>query len=851
MRREVSGRAASAGRIRRLPVLLLGLCGTVATAQAGGEPPAADRDSNAGEVTVTGDRRSLAAGIQAVATFDANAIAATGATTIAELLRVIRAVTQAADGSDPIFLLNAQRISGYEEIATLPPEAIEKVEVLPEPVALKFGYPPTRRVLNFITKRRFRQAEVRATGGGATRGGYAIGTANFGLTRLAKDSRLTVGLEYRHAEPLRQSDRTILPDPDILFDAIGNVTGIGGGEIDPVLSAAAGRVVTVARAPENEADRTIAGFAAGAGQPRPFDIGRDRMLTPRNDAVKAEAVLADRVGATTDGSISLSAERSRDRNLAGPATAILTVPGGNPFSPFAGPVLLNRYLVEADPLRVVQTTTTLHAGGILRGVVAGWRWDLSGALDQQEIRGSSARGIDPAAANAAIAGGTNPFAPLDPALLTMRVIDRGRLRTRSASAKTVLTNTPIRLPAGKVTVTATGEAERATAVSSTRGADPFALRLGRTRIEGGVAVDVPIASRREDVLPFVGELSVNAAMRVRAVEGFRSLYDTTYGLTWGMVPGVQLLATQKRTTTAPAIAQLSTPQVRFANVPVFDFTTGSTVNVTLLQGGNPDLVPEHRRSRSLQLSIKPFAARELRVSTTYDATTIRNQTGMVYALTAQTAAILPDLFVRDAAGRLVSVAYSPITIARERQRILAMVVSASGLLGTPRPADGKGAAAGPGRPSFYAGMGPSIKLGDRLQIRPGTAEIDILNGGTITGGGTARVSGYVYGGVNHLGNGLTFDAWYSAASRVRSASPVADLRFAPILKLNMGATLSIHHFTPHVAWTRKLQLKLDVSNVTDARQRVRDGTGRVPNRFQPAYLDPIGRTVKMSLRKLF
>lgn len=32
---------------------------------------------------------------------------------------------------------------------------------------------------------------------------------------------------------------------------------------------------------------------------------------------------------------------------------------------------------------------------------------------------------------------------------------------------------------------------------------------------------------------------------------------------------------------------------------------------------------------------------------------------------------------------------------------------------------------------------------------------------------------------------------------------------------------------------------------------VRDATGAVPNRFQPAYLDPVGRSIRVGVRKLF
>jgi hypothetical protein len=78
-----------------------------------------------------------------------------------------------------IFLLNGQRTSGYQDIGSLPPEAIDKVEVLPEPAALKFGYPPSRRVVNFITKRRFSQTEARATFGAAMDGVISPTTAGW------------------------------------------------------------------------------------------------------------------------------------------------------------------------------------------------------------------------------------------------------------------------------------------------------------------------------------------------------------------------------------------------------------------------------------------------------------------------------------------------------------------------------------------------------------------------------------------------------------------------------------------------------------------------------------------------
>src|SRR5207244_11958405 len=94
-----------------------------------------------------------------------------------------------------------------------------------------------------------------------------------------------------------------------------------------------------------------AGYAAAANRPRLFDLGPYRTLIPHNDAWKAETVFADRLGGTLSGSLNLIAEQSTDRALGALAAATLIVPASNPYSPFAGAVLLHRYLTEVDPLR--------------------------------------------------------------------------------------------------------------------------------------------------------------------------------------------------------------------------------------------------------------------------------------------------------------------------------------------------------------------------------------------------------------------------------------------------------------------------------------------------------------------
>ena len=46
-------------------------------------------------------------------------------------------------------------------------------------------------------------------------------------------------------------------------------------------------------------------------------------------------------------------------------------------------------------------------------------------------------------------------------------------------------------------------------------------------------------------------------------------------------------------------------------------------------------------------------------------------------------------------------------------------------------------------------------------------------------------------------------------------------------------------------------MTLNVTNLFDQRITVRDAAGATPLIYQSAYLDPAGRTVRLSLRKLF
>lgn len=813
--------------------------------------PAATIDA-APDIVVVGRRGSAVTDIAPLAELDADAIAALGAQSLDEVNRAIQGQTRAADGSAPILLLNAQRVSGYQEIQPLPPEAIEKIEILPEPAALRYGFPPSRRVVNYITKRRFTQVEARTALGSTLPTGRGTINARAGYTRLRDDARLTANLDFARSDPLYWSDRRLQPDPDVPFDVLGNVTSLGGGAIDPALSTLAGGTVMIAPVPADVGARgTLAGYAAAANRPRLFDYGRTLTLSPLNDTIKGEAVLGARVGATLGGSLSLSLEHSRDRSLAGPASASLIVPSSNSYSPFARPVVLNRFLIEALPLHVLDGRTTLAVGATLRGALAGWQWDATVALNQTVQSGVTERAIDLSGTQAALAAGADPFVPLSSALLAKRLTDRTWQRTRTLAAKLVASDDPFLLPAGRATVTATLEATRLSAASSLRGVDTFDLRLRRNQAEVGLALNLPLASRANNVLGAIGDVSASASVNVRQVERFGTLSDNTIGLAWTPFQGLQLIGSLRRSRAAPDLVQLSAPPRTLENVPLFDLASGRTTVVTLSRSGNPALLADRRTVRSLSVTWKPWQNSELRLGASYEATQIRDQTGVLVTLTPRAEALVPELFVRDAGGRLRSVTFRPINFDLERQRKLQLTLTSSGRIGRPAPTSSEGATApADERPSYYLGLVPSYAFEDRLRLRRGAFFLDLLSGDTI-GSYAPRLSGYAYAGANKRGYGGTLGLYYGGERLIRGDERLDDLRFASIFQVALSAYVPVSGLLPGRDWAQHLQLRLEGANLLDSRQQVRNGSGTTPSRYQADLIDPLGRTVTVSLRKRF
>ncbi|MBA2467539.1 MAG: TonB-dependent receptor, partial [Sphingomonas sp.] len=180
----------------------------------------ADRngDEEAEEIIVTGQRPrgSVIGDIPPENTLNARDVRATGATDVTELLEALAPQIGSArgrEGGRPITLLNGQRISSFRELRDLPTEAIQRVEILPEEVALKYGYRADQRVVNIILRERFQSTAVRAEARTATEGDYLGGLTDGTRLMIGRDSRTTINLRAEGNDALRESDRDIAVDP--------------------------------------------------------------------------------------------------------------------------------------------------------------------------------------------------------------------------------------------------------------------------------------------------------------------------------------------------------------------------------------------------------------------------------------------------------------------------------------------------------------------------------------------------------------------------------------------------------------------------------------------------------------
>ena len=777
------------------------------------------------EIVVTGarPRGSVVGDIPPENILDARDVRATGATSISDLLDALApqiGSSRGRGGEAPVLLLDGLRISGFRELRDIPTEAIQRVEILPEEVALKYGYRADQKVVNIVLRQRFRSTTAQAALGAATDGGYTTGNADLTRFLVQRRGRTTLNLHASHNSLLTEAER------------IDQLTG----------SPPPGAVV----------------------EPAPFA----RSLVGRNTDVRGSATFNRTVFGNVSGTLNTELEHSEGRSLIG----------------------LNPSLLE--PLARTTDANSVHLGGVLNGTTRSqWRWTVTSNADLDVNRTRSDRN--------------------DPSFPT----DRSRSTTTSADLKATANGKIFKLPAGdaSTTLTVAGSTVHLDSTRSRLGAST-SNSLSRTMGEAAMNLDLPISRKNRD-FSALGNLTLNANAEVDQLSDFGTLTTIGAGANFSPLDRMNFIASWTREEGPPTINQLGDPVLDTPGSRIFDFTTGQTVLVDAVTGGNPNLKSDLRHVLKLGANWQPFTKTDLRLRADFVHQAIDRPISNI-SVTQAIESAFPDRFVRDATGQLVRVDLRPVNFDSARRDALRIGFDFSKPLKSRRPPQalidqlraqfgfgGRGGAPGaqPGTPGaqpqsgsppqssarpegsrgggfggfgggrggggggFFGGNNASrgrlqfsltdtITFVDKVRITPAGPDLDYLHGDAAgSSGGTPRHSVEAQAGWSNNGLGARLGANWRSGTTVTTLTG-DDLHFSSLGTFNLRLFANPGDI-PEIAvkhpWLRGTQFRLEVNNIFNSRPQVRDAAGNIPLNYQPGLLDPIGRTIMVTFRKLF
>ena len=246
-------------------------------------------------------------------------IAAYGDSTINDLLNDIAQQTQSDQGrggTAPIILVNGKRVSGVNEVGDLPTESILRVDILPEEVALRYGYGAQQKVVNIILRRNFRAKLFDLTGSESTEGGGESDMADANYSRIHGNDRVNVVARVRTQESILESDR-------VAFHRTAGTVSDPTGSIG------------------NDSDA--------------------RTLEPATNTYSLNSVFAHSLSESLQGSFNAMATYQTTRAKDGYPAAILDVPAGTPYAREDADATVDRYLSGAT-LHQNANTGAAHAG---------------------------------------------------------------------------------------------------------------------------------------------------------------------------------------------------------------------------------------------------------------------------------------------------------------------------------------------------------------------------------------------------------------------------------------------------------------------------------------------------------
>jgi iron complex outermembrane recepter protein len=831
-------------------------------------------DGELEEVIIYATSGELVAGLRAESELDEAGISAYGANSISDLLsQVAPNVDNSEQG--PIILIDGKPAVG-RSVNDLPPEAISKLQVLPPQAAAAIGESPTRRVINVVTKPRFTQGTGNLTARGATAGRGFSGRGDLSIVRLRNGNINNISLYANRTEPLLEAHRGIVSQTlAVPYDLAGNVLSwpVSGGEIDPDLSAAAGGQVTVAGVPVGNPGPVLGDFAALAGSPNVSDMGRYRSLIGDQINYGANGTFSRTLPRNISLNVNGYLDRNESKSLTGATSTLLHLPASSPFSPFSRDVSIARYLGE--PLRQQRESTNANLSAGLQMQLGKWRLMSDSNFSWNNSVTDSERRVDTAALQTAINAGTvNPFDLLPADLLDDVLSDHARARGFNASSRAQLSGALFNLPAGKATLNSSVQWQRLEQKSRTVGTNNVSRNTLRTDRIANFNLQLPLLGSPQSQGFGMGA-QVNG--NVRDVTATGPLYTWGTGLNWRYGNRVNMNFSFNREKSSPSPSALNDPIVVIDDYRAYDFIRQETVLVRYITGGNPDLKVEHRDIVNLSGNVRPLKDMDFTLNAQYTRMMYRDPLQSLPPPSEDIQAAFPDRYRRDADGRLYEIDARMVNLTRTRNEQFRWGGNFRRAFGAPKTGGSPGQPAMISSGQVITSNGQMIMMSDgsdslsgagwRLNanfthqfqvaykrlLRPGLPVVDLLAGsaGFGTGQSRHRVNSTI--GLAHNGTGMQLNGNWTSSSFVNAGTSTAPNRidFGSTLRFDLQAFTNLGTIYPAIKPLQGVRISLNVENVLDFKQSVKDQNGVTPLRYQPYLLNSLGRVVSLSFRKAF
>ena len=823
-------------------------------------PPVQMDDTD--EIVVTGqpERGAVIGNVKPEQQLSAADVRALGVTSISEMITELSPQTN----GQPVVLLNGKRISSFSEIQDIPSEAVARVDILPEQVALSYGYAPTQKVVNIVLRQRFRAETADLRAGTTTDGGGENGSVETGLLRIRGDNRFTVNLQYKTAASLLESERGI----EARAGSAGNATGY-------------------------------------------------RTLSPATENFAANATLAralGKVSMTVNGRLELS----DNDTLQGLSAVAPVLPSADGLPPFIDAADYYRDLLATRALGQEIRGTTGHLGLSLNGVLGGgWQWSFTGNGDISDTRTRTdretvenalvTRFLDRASARSQALSGdlllSGPLFTLPAGQVTTSLragasangfegwsirsgIERESDYSREIGSGQVSLDVPLTSKAkgvlgavGDIGVNVNAAVQQLSdfGTLSTLG---YGLRWrpvpavqllvsanqDRAAPTGNQITDPEISTPNVSVFDyrtgetvFVNRISGgNAALKESVRDQFR-LSATVKPFD---KPNLTLTATYLNSRTANPIAAFPEPTPAIEHAFPRRFTRACEDCALTQIDARPI---NYLRSQSEQLRWGfdlsfPLKSRIQKLVEAWRAAGAKPQ---------DRPRELQDL------RALFGNRGGPGGQGRGGQDQAGQDgAPPSGQESGDRPrGDGGFGGPGGGRPGGFGGgrggggggrlsfsLYHTWHLTESILIAPGVQQLDLLNGGA-TGSSGGQPRHEVEGRVGYMNNGLGARLgvdWESgthvdgALSGTTSGASRLDFGSLATVNLRLFANLGqMPSLVKNHPFLRGARVQIGIDNIFNTRRDVTDATGVTPLRYQPGYLDPLGRTINLSFRKLF